>query len=328
MAYKVLIFDPNHESSNDGLKPYYLREVQRGNLEIVAYAVYDYENEDICFIDATGKRMGVDDSPEFQLVIISSINFFYRQMKFLELHGIARNSIIDGKVFKTPNLDFSRLLNEGVAYGICDNYRFQKIDNVMYMRVFKIANSNTTLTLDANSYIEDATIENFNFPGYIDDPLMYLISIGKFSSLSWKITFELGLNGSHNYKNVASYDIFRFGWINPHNFLSPPYDSDKIFIGNDVWIGRGCTLKCTNPNKPLIIGDGAVIASDSVVVKNVPPYAIVGGNPAQIIKYRFEPHIIESLLRIKWWDWSLDKIHDNFKYFNDIEKFISLHDRS
>lgn len=86
-------------------------------------------------------------------------------------------------------------------------------------------------------------------------------------------------------------------------------------------------MKSTNPDKPLIIGDGAVIASDSVVVKNVPPYAIVGGNPAQIIKYRFEPHVIEALLRIKWWDWSLDKIHDNFQYFNDVEKFISLHDK-
>ena len=54
---------------------------------------------------------------------------------------------------------------------------------------------------------------------------------------------------------------------------------------------------------------------------------VVGGNPAKIIKYRFEPHIIEALQRIKWWDWSLDKIHDNFKYFNDIEKFIALHDK-
>ena len=85
-------------------------------------------------------------------------------------------------------------------------------------------------------------------------------------------------------------------------------------------------MKCTNPKKTLVIGDGAVIASDSVVVKDVPPYAIVGGNPAKVIKYRFPPHIIKALLRIKWWDWSLDKIHDNFKYFNDVEKFISLHD--
>ena len=137
----------------------------------------------------------------------------------------------------------------------------------------------------------------------------------------------MGQNADHNYRNVNNYGFSHLDWQFPAEFY-PPQGVCRILIGNDVWIGRGCFLKCTNPNKPLIIGDGAVIASDSVVVKNVPPYAIVGGNPAQIIKYRFPPEIIEALLRIKWWDWSLDKIHDNFKYFNDIEKFIALHDRS
>ncbi|MBQ7199266.1 MAG: antibiotic acetyltransferase, partial [Selenomonadaceae bacterium] len=70
-----------------------------------------------------------------------------------------------------------------------------------------------------------------------------------------------------------------------------------------------------------------VIASDSVVVKNVPPYAIVGGNPAKFIKYRFDEKIIEALLRIKWWDWDIDKIHDNFKYFNRVEEFVEMHDK-
>ena len=101
----------------------------------------------------------------------------------------------------------------------------------------------------------------------------------------------------------------------------------KILIGNDVWSGHSCTFKCNNPKKPLIIGDGAVIASESVVVKNVPPYAIVGGNPAKIIKFRFSEDIIEALLRIKWWDWSLEKLRKNFKYFNDVERFTSLHDK-
>ena len=131
----------------------------------------------------------------------------------------------------------------------------------------------------------------------------------------------------HNYKNVSSVGLRGLGWNYPAEFL-PPQGTCKILIGNDVWIGRGSIFKCTNPNKPLVIGDGAVIASDSVVVKNVPPYAIVGGNPAKIIKYRFSEDVIESFLRIKWWDWSLDKIHDNFKYFNDIEKFIALHDKT
>ena len=86
-------------------------------------------------------------------------------------------------------------------------------------------------------------------------------------------------------------------------------------------------MQATNPEKPLVIGDGAIIASNSVVVKSVPPYAIVGGNPAQIIKYRFDEKIIEGLLRIKWWDWDIDKIHDNFQYFNQVEKLVELHDK-
>ena len=153
------------------------------------------------------------------------------------------------------------------------------------------------------------------------------MSIGKFCSIASGIKFRVGLNNGHNYNRISSYEIFEFEWDKPAEFY-PPQGTCKILIGNDVWIGRGCILKCANPDKPLIIGDGAVIASDSVVVKNVSPYAIVGGNPAKIIKYRFSEDVIESLLRIKWWDWSLDKIHDNFKYFNDIDRFIALHDRS
>ena len=152
------------------------------------------------------------------------------------------------------------------------------------------------------------------------------VSLGNFCLFATDIFFSLGQNRSHNYRNVGILSASIMDWKLPREFY-PPQGACKILIGNDVWCGRGCTFKCSNPNKPLVIGDGAVIASDSVVVKNVPPYAIVGGNPAKIIKFRFSEDVIESLLRIKWWDWSLDKIYDNFKYFNDIEKFISLHDK-
>ena len=151
------------------------------------------------------------------------------------------------------------------------------------------------------------------------------ISIGNFSAISWRTTFNVNLNLEHNYRNLTSYSIWSFGWKAPEELL-PDIKSNEITVGNDVWIGKGCILKCTNPDKPLLIGDGAVIASDSVVVKNVPPYAIVGGNPAKIIKYRFDEKIIEALLRIKWWNWDIDKIYDNFKYFNQVEKFVELHD--
>ena len=235
-------------------------------------------------------------------------------MKFLEAQGVPRNQIIDGSVFKVSNLDFLRLLKEGVAYGTFDKKSFEDISFAIYPRVY--FGNGAAITFGTKSYINKSTIDGGG-----------IISVSKFSSLSWNLVFNMVGGSDHNYRNVNSYGVSHFDWGVPKEFY-PPQGMCRINIGSDVWIGRGCNLKCTNPNKPLVIGDGAVIASDSVVVKNVPPYAIVGGNPAQVIKYRFEPHIIEALLRIKWWDWSLDKIHDNFKYFNDIDKFIALHDRS
>lgn len=76
-----------------------------------------------------------------------------------------------------------------------------------------------------------------------------------------------------------------------------------IKIGNDVWIGEKCLIM-----PGVTIGDGAIIAAHAVVTKDVPPYAVVGGIPAKIIKFRFSEEIIEKLLKIKWWDMSDDQI--------------------
>ena len=152
-----------------------------------------------------------------------------------------------------------------------------------------------------------------------------LIKIGKFSAISWQTVFELGLDGGHSYKRVISYELTALDWKYPENFYEKtPYG--VINIGSDVWIGRGCRFKSTTPDKSLNIGNGAVIAADSVVVKDVPPFAIVGGNPAKFIKWRFEPEIIEALERIAWWNWNLEKIYDNFHLFNDPEEFIRQFD--
>lgn len=187
---------------------------------------------------------------------------------------------------------------------------------MIYPKVYKTPDEKITLNVGVKSYIrKNSVIEGVG-----------MISVGNFSSFAKNIIFSLGQNATHNYLNVGTVPSTSLDWVFPKKF-QPPQGECKILIGNDVWCGRGSIFKCNNPDKPLIIGDGAVIAADSVVVKNVPPYAIVGGNPAKIIKYRFPPEIIEAFLRIKWWDWSLDKIYDNFKYFNDIEKFISLHDK-
>ncbi|MFX3636497.1 MAG: CatB-related O-acetyltransferase [Candidatus Pristimantibacillus sp.] len=82
-----------------------------------------------------------------------------------------------------------------------------------------------------------------------------------------------------------------------------PQSNGNVVIGNDVWMGLSSTIM-----SGVKIGDGAVIAAHALVTKDVPPYAIVGGNPAKVIKYRFPQNIIDKLLQMKWWDWELHHI--------------------
>ena len=79
-----------------------------------------------------------------------------------------------------------------------------------------------------------------------------------------------------------------------------------VIIGNDVWIGYGATIL-----SGVSIGDGAAIGACSLVVKDVPPYAIVAGNPAQVIRYRFDEETIHKLLKIRWWDWPDQRVREN-----------------
>ena len=74
-------------------------------------------------------------------------------------------------------------------------------------------------------------------------------------------------------------------------------------MGNDVWIGENAHIM-----SGVTIGDGAIVGSEALVTKDIPPYAIVGGNPAKIIKYRFDEYTIEKLLKIKWWDFGEDEL--------------------
>ena len=309
MAYKTLLFGTD-DIFNE-LYPYYMQEVQLGNLDIIVHAVF--ENGNINIVTPEGKPVGGEQPINFELAIISSHKNFYERRKILEAQGIPRNRIIDGRVFQVPCLNFPRLLEEGVAYGWFDKRNFSNTACCIYP--ITLNSNDCSVKLEMKSYIAGAKITGEGE-----------ISVGKFCAIADGINFQIARNLDHVYKSLSSYALDRIDWPVPAEYYLPK-GRCKILIGNDVWIGRGCRLKSINPNKQLVIGDGAVIASDSVVVKDVPPYAIVGGNPAQIIKYRFPPDVIEALLRIKWWDWSLDKIHDNFQYFNDIDKFISLHDK-
>jgi acetyltransferase-like isoleucine patch superfamily enzyme len=93
-------------------------------------------------------------------------------------------------------------------------------------------------------------------------------------------------------------------------------------IGNDVWVGYGAMIL-----GGACVGDGAVIAAGSVVFSDVPPYAIVAGNPAKIVRCRFSPRIVERLLRIQWWHWPEDQIRANLDWFHrPITEFVECFD--
>jgi len=86
-----------------------------------------------------------------------------------------------------------------------------------------------------------------------------------------------------------------------------PFKGDTV-VGNDVWIGQNVTVM-----PGVHIGDGAIVASNSVVTKDIPAYHIAGGNPCRIIKKRFDDELITYLLELKWWDWPADKIFNNLE---------------
>ena len=94
-------------------------------------------------------------------------------------------------------------------------------------------------------------------------------------------------------------------------------DSYHTIIGNDVWIGDSALLM-----EGVKIGDGAVVAAGAVVTKDVPPYAVVGGVPAKVIRYRFSEEVIEKLLKIKWWDKDTDWLKAHADEFCDVSAFI------
>lgn len=145
--------------------------------------------------------------------------------------------------------------------------------------------------------------------------------IGKFCSIARGTTFIM--NGANHRMDGSTYpfNIFGRGWEKYAPTLEELPLKGDIRIGNDVWIGKDATIM-----PGVTIGDGAIIATQSVVCKNVEPYTIVGGNPAKLIKLRFPEAVVEDWLTIKWWDWDIDLISNHIDIIvnGDIEALKNL----
>ena len=130
--------------------------------------------------------------------------------------------------------------------------------------------------------------------------------IGRFCAIATGARFVMS-GANHALDGISTYpfSIFASGWEDPSQDWRKGARGDTV-IGNDVWIGMDATIM-----PGVKIGDGAVIGSLSVVAKDVPPYAIVAGNPARIVKARFDEATVERLLAIAWWNWPAEKITRN-----------------
>ncbi|MEZ4685305.1 MAG: CatB-related O-acetyltransferase [Bacteroidia bacterium] len=144
--------------------------------------------------------------------------------------------------------------------------------------------------------------------------------IGKFCMIASGVKFIMN-GGNHLTDAISTYPfaIFGNGWEGAMEGRTYPFKGDLV-VGNDVWIGHNATLMAG-----ITVGDGAIIATNATVTKDVPPYAIVGGNPAKVIRKRFPEETIEKLLALKWWDWEIEKITQNLHALtgNDIDELVN-----
>ena len=145
--------------------------------------------------------------------------------------------------------------------------------------------------------------------------------IGKFCMIAADVSFIM--NGANHLTDaVSAYPFAVFGedWKDAMEGKSYPHKGNTV-VGNDVWIGYRATIM-----PGVHIGDGAIIAANAVVTKNVEPYAIVGGNPAKELRKRFSENEIAALLALKWWDWDIQKIttHVHLLTGNNIDAIINI----
>ena len=163
--------------------------------------------------------------------------------------------------------------------------------------------------------ISDSQIGDYSYIG--PNSNIKNTTIGRFSSIGPNLTCGIGIHPT-NYVSTSPvfYSTKKQCGIT-FSKVDKIEEHKSVVIGNDVFVGANVTIL-----SGINIGDGAIVGAGAVVTKDVPPFAIVGGVPAKIIKYRFEKEIVNKLLNVKWWNFDEKKLRQIEPYINDLSLFL------
>lgn len=188
-----------------------------------------------------------------------------------------------------------------------------KVVNLLLKKIFYTKNIFSRKAYDIGDY-------TYGKPKVYDWGEGANLKIGKFCSISRDVKIFIG--GNHRTDWITTYPFPSIQeWSEALEIKGHPATKGDVVIGNDVWIGNGATIF-----SGVKIADGAVIGGQAVVTKDVEPYNIVAGNPARVIKKRFDDDTINRLLKIEWWNWPTDKIKKNVKTLcsDDMKKLFNV----
>ena len=194
------------------------------------------------------------------------------------------------------------------------SYIFSRVLRKLRGSSVALSSIHRTSKIESGSTVVNSIIARYSFCGY--DCLMLNCDVGAFCSIASRVSIG-GVR--HPTEFVSTSPVF----LSHRDSVKAKFADHEYLpvvrttVGNDVWIGEGVFIKAG-----VIIGDGAVVGMGAVVTKDVAPYSIVAGNPARLIRLRFDHDVVEAFLKMKWWDLPDAELHRLGGFFNDPQALL------